>query len=100
LQNKAVLLNPSGEIEFSYLKSRLVPGAEANVTAAGSGRLPVSRTQYGRIAAAICYEMDFPQLIQQVGRAEADLLLTPANDWEVIRSFDMNSHFFACGVSF
>jgi apolipoprotein N-acyltransferase len=27
LDNKAVLLNPSGEIEFSYLKSRLVPGA-------------------------------------------------------------------------
>jgi apolipoprotein N-acyltransferase len=85
LENKAVLLNPSGEIEFSYLKSRLVPGAEARVTVAGNGRLPISHTQYGRIAVAICYDMDFPQLMRQVGQAEADVLLTPANDWEVIK---------------
>jgi apolipoprotein N-acyltransferase len=85
LENKAVLLNPSGEIEFSYLKSRLVPGVEARVTISGNGRLPISHTQYGRIAVAICYDMDFPQLIRQVGRAEADVLLAPANDWEVIK---------------
>jgi len=29
--------------------------------------------------------VDFPQLIRQVGRAEADVLLAPANDWEVIK---------------
>jgi len=37
------------------------------------------------VTAAICYEMDFPQLIQQVGRAKADLLLTPASDWKTIK---------------
>ena len=85
LENKAVLVNSSGEIEFSYLKSRLVPGWEAKVSRPGNGHLPISDTQYGRVAAAICYEMDFPQLIQQVGRAEADLLLTPASDWKTIK---------------
>ena len=85
LENKAVLINPSGEIEFSYLKSRLVPGWEAKVSSPGNGHLPISDTQYGRVAAAICYEMDFPQLIQQAGRAGADLLLTPASDWKTIK---------------
>jgi apolipoprotein N-acyltransferase len=85
LENKAVLVNPSGKIEFSYLKSRLVPGLEAKVCSPGNGHLPISDTQYGRVAAAICYEMDFPQLIQQVGRAKADLLLTPASDWKTIK---------------
>ena len=85
LENKAVLVNPSGKIEFSYLKSRLVPGLEAKVCSPGNGHLPISDTEYGRVAAAICYEMDFPQLIQQVGRAKADLLLTPASDWKTIK---------------
>jgi apolipoprotein N-acyltransferase len=85
LENKAVFLNPAGEIEFSYLKSRLVPGGEAKVSSPGNGRLPICDTQYGRMGAAICYDMDFPQLIQQAGRAEAEVLLVPANDWVIIK---------------
>jgi len=94
LENKAVLVNPSGEIEFSYLKSRLVPGGEARVSNPGNGRLPISNTQYGRMAAAICYDMDFPQLIQQVGRAEADVLLAPANDWKTIKHLHLRMAIF------
>jgi apolipoprotein N-acyltransferase len=85
LENKAVLLNPAGEIEFSYLKSRLLPGLEGTVSGQGNGNLPIRDTLHGRMAAAICYDMDFPQLIHQVGRAEANLLLVPANDWETIK---------------
>jgi apolipoprotein N-acyltransferase len=95
LENKAVLVNPSGKIEFSYLKSRLVPGLEAKVCSPGNGHLPISDTQYGRVAAAICYEMDFPQLIQQVGRAKADLLLTPASDWKTIKNLHRVGDLFA-----
>jgi len=85
LENKALFLNPAGEIEFSYLKSRLVPGGEGTVGSRGNGNLPIRDTQHGRMAAAICYDMDFPQLIHQVGCAEANLLLVPANDWETIK---------------
>ena len=42
------------------------------------------------MAAAICYDMDFPQLIQQVGQEEADLLLVPANDWQVIKHLHLH----------
>lgn len=90
MENKAALVNPSAQIEFTYLKSRLVPGVEARVSIPGNGRLPICHTQYGRMAAAICYDMDFPQLIQQVGQEEAELLLVPANDWQVIKHLHLH----------
>jgi apolipoprotein N-acyltransferase len=82
------------QIEFTYLKSRLVPGVESRVCIAGNGRLPICHSQYGRIAAAICYDMDFPQLIQQAGQEEADLLLVPANDWQVIKHLHLQMAIF------
>jgi apolipoprotein N-acyltransferase len=85
VENKAVLLNPSGEVAFSYIKTRPVPGQEAMVSIPGDGRIRTSDSPYGRLAAAICFDMDFPQLLQQVGRTQTDLLLVPASDWETIK---------------
>jgi apolipoprotein N-acyltransferase len=85
LENKAVLVGPSGHIEFSYRKSHPAPGGEAGIMVPGDGRLPVHETAWGRVAAAICYDLDFPPLLRQVGQAGADLLLVPANDWALIK---------------
>jgi apolipoprotein N-acyltransferase len=81
LENKAVLFGPSGEVLSSYRKARPVPGWEARVSLAGDGRIPVVSTTSGRLAEAICYDLDFPDLLRQAGRANADLLLVPASDW-------------------
>jgi apolipoprotein N-acyltransferase len=86
LTNKAVLVNPSGEIEFDYAKTLPVPGWEASIMNRGDGHIPVKATSLGRIAAAICYEADFPAYIRAAGRADADLLIVPANDWETIKN--------------
>jgi apolipoprotein N-acyltransferase len=84
LENKAVLIEGSGEVAFAYLKARPVPGWEAQVSLAGDGRIPVRAGPAGRLAAAICYDLDFPSLIRQAGRGRADLLLAPASDWPAI----------------
>lgn len=84
-ENKAVLVNPSAEIQFSYRKSRGAPGWETEVYQPGDGHLPVTDTALARVAPAICFEMDFPFFIRQAGRAGADVLLVPANDWEKIK---------------
>ena len=84
LENKAILIDPSGDIAFAYRKARPVPGWEAQVSVAGDGRIPVRASASGRLAAAICYDLDFPEFIRQVGRAKADLLLVPASDWPEI----------------
>ena len=80
LENKSVLVNPAGEMAFSYVKTHPVPGGEAMVSARGDGRIPTEDTPYGRLAAPICYDMDFPPHIRQVGRTRADTILVPASD--------------------
>lgn len=84
VENKAVLLDPAGEVAFSYLKTTAVPGLEARINIRGGGTLPVADTPYGRIVAPICFDLDFPQLIRQAGRSRADLMLVPASDWQAI----------------
>ena len=37
-------------------------------------------TPLGRVSIAICYDMDFPQLIRQAGLAGADIILVPGYD--------------------
>ena len=51
----------------------------------GDGRLPVVATDVGRIAAAICYDADFPEFIRQSALGAADMLIVPANEWKAIK---------------
>jgi apolipoprotein N-acyltransferase len=80
VENKAVLLNPTGETVFSYIKITAVPGAEASMNIRGEGPIPVADTPYGRIISPICFDLDFPQLIRQVDRSRADLMLVPSSE--------------------
>jgi apolipoprotein N-acyltransferase len=80
LENKAVLVDPAGEIAFSYVKTHPVPGPEAMVSVRGDGRPPTQDSPHGRLAAVVCYDMDFPPMLRRVGRARADILLVLASD--------------------
>jgi apolipoprotein N-acyltransferase len=80
LENKAVLVDSTGEVAFSYVKTHPVPGIEAMVSASGDGRPFTQDTEFGRLASVVCYDMDFPPLLRKVGRARADILLVPASD--------------------
>jgi len=83
VENKAVLIEPSGEIRWSYVKLTAA-GAEARVNARGTAPIPSGDTPYGRLASPICFDMDFPWIVRETGRARADLLLVPASDWREI----------------
>ena len=84
-ENKLILIDPKGEIVVSYLKTHAVSGWEAGIMRRGDGRLPVVPTEHGRIASAICFDADFPELIRQAGQGHADLLIVPANEWKAIK---------------
>jgi apolipoprotein N-acyltransferase len=81
--NKTVLIEPSGEVGWDYLKSHPIPGGEDR-TLAGDGKLPLVDTRYGRLSTAICFDADFPRLIAQAGSRRADILLDPSGDWKQI----------------
>jgi len=85
LENKAVLVDAQGAVVAVYRKSRPVPGWEAVVSARGDGRLRTVASAVGRLASAICFDLDFPALIRQAGQQRADLLLVPASDWPPIK---------------
>jgi apolipoprotein N-acyltransferase len=93
-ENKLVLIDPTGRTAISYLKSHPVPGWEAGIMRRGDGRLPVAATPAGRMAAAICYDGDFPEFIRQAADGAADLLILPVNDWKPIRIAHFQMHAF------
>jgi apolipoprotein N-acyltransferase len=80
-ENKAVMFDPEGTQRWEYLKAHPVPGA-AEVP--GDGILPMLETPHGRLSNAICYDMDFPNLIRQAGKARVELMLAPSWDWKGI----------------
>jgi predicted amidohydrolase len=45
-----------------------------------AGVIPFADTPFGRIASAICFDMDFPGYIRQAGRKSVDIMLVPAYD--------------------
>jgi apolipoprotein N-acyltransferase len=78
-ENKVLLIDQSGTVLRSYLKSRPVPG---DLDVLGTGKLEVVSTSLGKIGLGICYDMDF----QALGRTAqgADIVLVPGSDWAAI----------------
>ncbi|MBT8220443.1 MAG: hypothetical protein KJP00_11485 [Bacteroidia bacterium] len=80
-ENKAVLINPDGEMEWEYLKAHPTPGS---TDVAGDGIIPITNTPFGKISTTICYDMDFTALLHKAGKADIDIMLVPAWDWKAI----------------
>jgi apolipoprotein N-acyltransferase len=85
-QNRALLIDPTGNVVWTYDKTYPTPGPESAFTAPGSGVVPITQTAFGRIASVICFDMDFPWLVRQAGQAHADLLIAPSLDWAEAKS--------------
>jgi apolipoprotein N-acyltransferase len=83
-QNKMVLVGPDGRVLFEYWKSRPVPGQEKSMTETNGNPMRYADTPLGRIGAFICFDLDFPSLVQQAGRNHVDTIIAPANDWAAI----------------
>ena len=93
-ENKLVLVDPSGQIVTAHLKNRPVAGWEASIMRRGHDGIPVVATDTGRMAAAICFEADFPDFIRQAGQHRADLLILPVNEWKSIKNIHFQMHVF------
>lgn len=90
--NRFVLLDPNGNTLWSYAKANPVPLIESNI-AAGPKVIPVADTRYGRLGGAVCFDMDYPDLIAQAGRLGVSIMLQPSWTWGALftRHFDGNA---------
>jgi apolipoprotein N-acyltransferase len=83
MENRAILLDPTGAVVWDYHKANPTPGENMQIVA-GPRVLPIVDTPYGRLATLICYDADFPDLARQAGKAGVDILLAPYNDWQSV----------------
>jgi apolipoprotein N-acyltransferase len=79
--NKLVMITPEGEVAFTYVKTISWYPTDSD------GIVRYVDTPYGRIAAAICFDMDFPTLLRQAARQNVDIVLVPAFDSEGIKPY-------------
>ncbi|MGH7741522.1 MAG: nitrilase-related carbon-nitrogen hydrolase [Candidatus Eiseniibacteriota bacterium] len=80
-ENLLLAFGPTGRRLARYHKARPVPGDPER----GADRaIPVFDTPVGRIAGAVCFDADFPDLIRRAGAERADVLVVPASDWRAI----------------
>jgi apolipoprotein N-acyltransferase len=71
-ENKLEIIDPNGEIIVDQIKY----GCEAfNMY---DFEIPTVETPYGRLAGAICCDLDFPYVIRQVSQKGVDILLNPS----------------------
>lgn len=83
-ENKIIWISPTGEILFTYNKAKPTYPGECDY---GDGIIKHFDSPYGRIGSAICFDMDFPSLINQTGKMDIDIMLVPGSDWEEISPY-------------
>ncbi|KAK9729531.1 hypothetical protein K7432_000213 [Basidiobolus ranarum] len=86
-QNMVTLLDPKGQIAYTYQKSHPVVMVETDL-APGPKVIPyVDTPKYGRLASAICFDLDFNSFMRQAGENEVDILLQPSWTWGPIGKY-------------
>ncbi|MEZ4643645.1 MAG: nitrilase-related carbon-nitrogen hydrolase [Chloroflexota bacterium] len=80
-ENKLYVAGPDGRIIIEHVKygGNLLEG-----TLRGSGEIQVVETPYGNLAGIICWDTNYPTIVSQVGRQQADILLSPSKEWDGI----------------
>ena len=81
-QNVVRIIDPTGAVVLEHYK---YGGAQFEGSLAGSGELQTVETPYGTLSAIICWDADFPTILQQAGTQDVDLLFVPSNDWLKIK---------------
>ena len=79
LRNQSVLVDPAraGRLDLRQGPPHPRHGGAHTRRRTGTDR----RQPHGRLATVICFDLDFPGLARQGGRAGVDLMLVPSNDW-------------------
>ena len=88
IHNQSILIDPSGQVDWTYNKTYPVYNGENFVVIAGTGNLPEVNTPYGRLSTAICNDLHFPALLRQAGQKNVDILVAPFSDVPAIDTQD------------
>lgn len=79
IKNTLLVIDPTGAIVMEHVKygGYIIEGWRIQ----GDGKLQTVDTPFGVLSGVICYDMDYPTVIQQAGQNGTGLLLAPSRDW-------------------
>lgn len=82
IENKLLLFDPAGELVLEHVKygGRISEGNREQ----GDGILRTVTTPLGVLGGLICYDMDYPAIVEQAGLNGTGLMLDPSSDWQDI----------------
>lgn len=83
-ENVLYLIDPYGEVALKHLK---YGGNIIEKTVEGDKQIKYIDTKYGRISGIICWDKDFPSIVNQVGEKNVDILFIPSADWKEISPY-------------
>lgn len=73
--NRALFCGPEGE---AWLEKQMPTPYERALDMAPGEAMPILATRFGKIAAVICYDSEFPPIARRFAEAGAELLLVPS----------------------
>jgi apolipoprotein N-acyltransferase len=81
-ENKFLLFDPTGTIVIDHVKygGAIIEGNRL----IGDGSLQTATTPFGVLSGVICWDADYPEVIQQTGQNGTGMLLVPSSDWAEI----------------
>lgn len=83
-ENVLYIINPSGEIALEHYK---YGGNFIERTVEGDKMIKYVDTEFGRLSGIICWDKDFPSIVNQVGEQDVDILFIPSADWKEISPY-------------
>ena len=87
-----MLIDDKGKIQLDYTKRYLFgigDIGETGVFIKGPEIVQSVETSYGKIAVSLCRDMEMPDYIRQAGKANVDIMLSPA--WETPKGLIVHS---------
>jgi Predicted amidohydrolase len=76
--NAAVLIDRQGEYLGEYRKARLTEGELRKGLTPGPSDIPVFATDFGRIGVQICFDIEWPEGWNQLGKKGAEIVFFPS----------------------
>lgn len=82
IRNKLLVFGPDGSLVLEHVKygGRISEGYREQ----GDGILRTVTTPFGVLGGLICYDMDYPAIVEQAGLNGTGLMLDPSSDWRDI----------------
>ena len=80
-ENKLLIFGPNGDQVLTHYK---YGGNIFEGTVLGDKKLRHIDTEHGRMSGVICWDHDFPLVMNQTGKKDIDIVFGPAADWKEI----------------